>query len=215
VPQEVVDGLNYLVDGPDLYDPNLFATVVLSPDVANAVKASQSPVGAGLADLNRALLDEALPVGLGTAAIAVADASVSLSQVTVMGRLAVHRLEASDSILSDFAVVDDTQDGCVRFSAYAVGSRLPRQYKSAGVPAGAPIFTSTRFGNPAYGQLIDGADQSISAGTDGATLGAGADDGSEMGAFSSNLAPVKERGILTKYAEYMPLGLTPVIVHVT
>jgi hypothetical protein len=36
-----------------------------------------------------------------------------------------------------------------------------------------------------------------------------------MGAFSSGLAPIKEQGLLTKYAEYMPLGLTPVIVHVT
>ena len=36
-----------------------------------------------------------------------------------------------------------------------------------------------------------------------------------MGAFSAGLAPIKEQGLLIKYAEYMPLGLTPVIVHVT
>jgi hypothetical protein len=215
VPQEVVDGLNDLVKGSDLYQPNLFATVVLSPRVAAAAAASQSPVGAGLAALNRALLDEAFPVALGISAIAVADATVTLSRVTVLGRMAVHRLQASDSILDDFAVVDDTQDGCVRFSAYANGSRLPRQYESARIPEGAPVFTSTRFGHPGYGQLLDGADQAIIGGTAGATLSAGADNGSEMGAFSANLAPIKEQGIRTKYAEYMPLGLIPVIVHVT
>jgi hypothetical protein len=215
VPPEVVDGLNDLVNGPDLYDPDLFADVVLSPEVAAAAAAPQSPAGAGLAALNRGVLDEAFPVALGTSAIAVADATVTLSRVTVLGRVAVHRLQASDTILDDFAVVDDTQDGCVRFSAYTNGSRLPRQYQSARIPEGAPVFTSTRFGQPAYGQLLDGADQAITGGTTGATLSDGADNGSEMGAFSLNLAPIKEQGIRTKYAEYMPLGLTPVIVHVT
>ena len=47
------------------------------------------------------------------------------------------------------------------------------------------------------------------------TISAGRQTGSEMGAFSSQLATIKERGLLTKYAEYMPLGLTPVVVHVT
>jgi hypothetical protein len=36
-----------------------------------------------------------------------------------------------------------------------------------------------------------------------------------MGAYCGSLAPIKERGLLIKYDEYMPLGLTPVIVHVT
>jgi hypothetical protein len=36
-----------------------------------------------------------------------------------------------------------------------------------------------------------------------------------MGAFSAGLAPIKEQGLQFKYAEYMPLGLTPVMVHVT
>jgi hypothetical protein len=54
----------------------------------------------------------------------------------------------------------------------------------------------------------------VSGPTD-ATITAGADTGSEMGAYSSQLAPIKERGLLVKYAEYMPLGLTPVVIHVT
>jgi hypothetical protein len=36
-----------------------------------------------------------------------------------------------------------------------------------------------------------------------------------MGAFSADLNPVKEQGLLIKYEEYVPLGITPVIVHVT
>ena len=49
--------------------------------------------------LNRGLLDAAFPLALGLAAIAVSDATVNLSQATVLGALAVHRLAASDCIL--------------------------------------------------------------------------------------------------------------------
>jgi len=48
-----------------------------------------------------------------------------------------------------------------------------------------------------------------------ATISAGAKDGSEMGAFAGQGNPIKERSLLIKYQEYMPLGLTPVIIHVT
>ena len=165
--------------------------------------------------LNRALIEESFPVALGVAAVAVADATVQLSRVTVLGRIAAHRLSASDSILADFAAVDDAQDGCVRFSAYASGSAIPGQYRSAAIPPGAPIFTSQSYGQPGFAQLIETADAAIVGGGAGASISSGAENGSEMGAFCADLNPIKEQGLLIKYAEYMPLGLTPVIVHVT
>ena len=143
------------------------------------------------------------------------DAAVQLTRVTVLGRVAAHRLSASDSIMADFAAVDEAQDGCVRFSAYASGSVVPQPYRSATMPAGAPIFTSDSYGQPGYAQLLETADAAIVGGATGASISAGAETGSEMGAFSADLNPVKEQGLLAKYAEYMPLGLTPVIVHVT
>jgi hypothetical protein len=36
-----------------------------------------------------------------------------------------------------------------------------------------------------------------------------------MGAFANEKNAVKDRAILAKFQEYMPLGLTPVIIHVT
>ena len=36
-----------------------------------------------------------------------------------------------------------------------------------------------------------------------------------MGAFSREKNPIKQRSLLIKYDEFMPLGLTPVVVHVT
>lgn len=211
LPPVVLDGLNALVHGPSLYEEALFAAVNLSADALALARAKPAQPAA----LNRALIDESFPVALGVAALAVADATMQLTNVTVLGRTAAHRLQASDSILGDFTAVDDVQDGGVRFSAYASGSIIPRPYASAAIPPGAPIFTSTSYGEPGYAQLLETADAAITGGADGASVSSGAENGSELGAFSADLNPLRERGLLTKYAEYMPLGLTPVIVHVT
>jgi hypothetical protein len=216
-----LDGLNALVGGPSLYSAAEFAAVSLSADVlalaAQAGKGAIEP--ARLPALNRALLEESFPVALGVAALAVADAAVQLTRVTVLGRIAAHRLSASDCILAGFTAVDDTQDGGVRFSAYVGGSAIPRPYACAVIAAGAPIFTTERYGQPGYAQLTEAADASVTGGTSGtggaASIASGAENGSEMGAFCADLNPVKEQGLLAKYAEYLPLGLTPVIVHVT
>jgi hypothetical protein len=217
LPQAVLDGLNALVSGPSLYDQdqNLFATVSLSADTLALAGQVATLDATQLAVLNRALLDESFPVALGVAALAVADATTQLTRVTVIGRTAAHRLQASDSILGDFTVVDDVQDGGVRYSAYASGSTLPRQYASAAILPGAPIYTSSSYGDPGYGQLLEIADAAITGGAAGASISSGAENGSEIGAFSADLNPLREQGLLTKYAEYMPLGLAPVIIHVT
>ncbi len=179
LPQPVLDALNALVAGPSLYDQAPFAPASLSPDVLALAGRAASLDPAGLAALNRSLLDESFPVALGVAAIAVAAADVQLTRVTVLGRTAAHRLSASDTILRDFTTVDDTQDGCVRFSAYAAGSVLPRQFHCAAIPAGAPIFTSDAYGQPGYAQLLESADTAITGGAPGASISSGADSGSE------------------------------------
>ena len=215
VPAEVIDGLNALVTGPSLFVAATFAGVDLSPGVAALAAGAASLDGSQLAQLNRGLIDEVFPVALGTAALAIADAAVNLHRVSVLGRIAAHRLSAGDSILWDFVAVDDAQEGCVRFCAYAAGSFLPRQYESAALGAAAPLFVSTSYGQPGFAQLIETADAAIVGGATGASVLNGAETGSEMGAFSADLNPVKEQGLLVKYAEYLPLGLTPVLVHVT
>jgi hypothetical protein len=49
----------------------------------------------------------------------------------------------------------------------------------------------------------------------GGTITQGAENGSEMGAFAREMYPIKERSLLIKYQEYMPLGMVPVLVRVT
>ena len=211
----IVAGLNSIIAGPSsIYslDAAAFVGVQLTPE---ALALLAEGAAADVAALNLALLESGYPVALGTAGLALSEGTVTLTRTTVIGRSAVHRLQASDSILSDFTVVEDSQDGCVRFSAVRDGSRVPRRYRSVETAPGAALFTSTAFGEAGYGQLLETADRAIVSGATDVTITAGADTGSEMGAYSSQLAPIKELGLLVKYAEYMPLGLTPVVIHVT
>ena len=153
-------------------------------------------------------------------ALALPDAAVSLSRCTVLGAIKAHRLEASECILHGLANVDDVQHGCVRFTAWADGSNIPRQYESVRIPAQAPLFTSTDFGQPGYAQLLPTVDAAIlppsePTGAAQNTISEGAEDGSEMGAFAREKNPIKERGLLIKYEEFMPAGLIPVVVYAT
>ncbi len=208
---DLVNQLNLVIETA-FYKPALFTGVALSP--ATKQLAAANPTGPNLIRLNRMLLEEAYPVALAQAALALGTGEANLSRCTILGRAFVHRIEASECILDDFTVVEDTQHGCVRFTAWSVCSVLPRQYESVTIPAQASIFTSRAFGQPGYGQLLASADAAILT-TAGGTIREGAQDGSEMGAFAREKNPIKERSILIKYQEYMPLGLAPVLVRVT
>lgn len=209
----VVAGLNTVLAGP-LWNPILFANRTIPSSLAAQAGATPAPAGAQLVAINRALLEAAFPIQLGHAALALDDGVVNLDRCTILGRSFVYRLECSESILDDWAVVDDTQDGCVRFSAWSAESSLPRQYESVTVAAGAPLFESRRFGEAGYAQLLRGVDAEITAASTAAApaISTGAQNGSEMGVYCRDGAAVKERSLLIKYQEYMPVGLAPVLI---
>jgi hypothetical protein len=142
----------------------------------------------------------------GTNALTIHSGEVNLSRSTILGRLTVHQFEASECILHDVAWVADTQHGCVRFSAWTHGSTLPRKYESVQIQPLAGLFAWREFGRPGFAQLLATASTEITQ---------GAEDGSEMGAFAREKSGIKERSLLIKYREYLPLGLEPVVVHVT
>jgi hypothetical protein len=218
VPGKLLELLNLIVMAPTLYDQKTFAGVPLSAATQQMLGVGSPPSRSPA--LNRALLDDAFPLELADAALAFGDGVVNLSRCTVLGRIAAHQLEASESILWDLSQIDDAQTGCVRFCAWADGSVLPRKFESVRVHQQAPLFTSTDFGQPGYCQLTPLVDDAImpdaaASPTPSNTMSAGAVDGSEMGAFARDKNPIKERGLLLKYQEYMPAGLVPVIVHVT
>jgi hypothetical protein len=142
---------------------------------------------------------------------------VHLNRCTLLGGANIHRLEASECILNDLVQVENSQQGCVRFSAWPRGSMLPRPYESVEIPPVYPLFTSRVFSHPGYAQLQLGADAAILSHTGGgiASILEGAEDGSEMGVFAREKNTIRERSLRLKYEEYMPLGLVPVIIYVT
>ena len=220
----LVADLNALLAGPLLYDPLLFAGVPLTSATLAAAQAAAaaSPPAGGLVGLNRRLLEEAYRNELADAALAFTDGDTVLSRCTVLGPVTAHRIHVSECLLDDVAYADDTQDGCVRFSAWSDGSVLPRKYESVRIAPGAAVFTSADFGRPGFAQLLPTADLAILPSPPGAdpnsyasSMIEGSSDGSEMGAFARDKNPIKQRGLLLKYQEFMPVGLVPVVVLVT
>jgi hypothetical protein len=128
---------------------------------------------------------------------------VVMRGVTVLGDVRVERLEATDSLVMGRLVVANTQDSCFRFSAASRGpdprDPLPKQYHSfTDDPIEPFFFTSLRFGDPGYAQLSRLAPQHILR---------GAENSSEMGAFSFMLNPIRLASVLAKVDEFGPVGM--------
>lgn len=173
-------------------------------------------------------------------AIRAPESAVTVVSGTVVGGLAARRLAADDSLFTGRADVLRRQEGCVRFSYVAEGSRTPRRYRcqpdleierrtgaaarraaEAGetlseaeteairdraVAEIVPAFTSLHYGDPGYGQLSRATPEAIRA---------GAEDGSEMGAFRHLQQPRREANLRRTLAEYLPFGLEAGIFFVT
>ncbi|HVZ51291.1 MAG TPA: hypothetical protein VG986_04950, partial [Pseudolabrys sp.] len=101
------------------------------------------------------------------------------------------------------------------FSAYATGSVVHQPYESVTIAPAAPLFRTRAFGQPDYARLRANVDDAIVTGRAGASIMAGAESGSEMGAFCREKIPLKRRGLMQKFAEYMPIGLVPVFIDAT
>jgi hypothetical protein len=155
----------------------------------------------------------------------MAFATLSISRSTILGTTAAHAVAlAENSIFTGALRLARRQHGCVRFCYVAPGSRTPRRYHcepdlrrdavNEAMPGATaderdaallreqgrvrPLFTSTRYGNPAYCQLApDCADE----------IKQGADDESEMGAFHDLFQPQREANLRTRLNEYTPASM--------
>lgn len=138
-------------------------------------------------------------------AIELTPGTVTLRRVTVLGQLDVERLDASEALITGEVDVTDLQAGCFRFSSAPDTSRVPHPYRWVKW-IGGPVFSSMRFGDPGYTWLAESAPDEIRR---------GAENGSEIGAWSAALNPIKEASLLRKVEEYLPFGLVPIFIRET
>ncbi|MEP6714007.1 MAG: hypothetical protein ABJC09_00445 [Terriglobia bacterium] len=141
-----------------------------------------------------------------TPAIDLPASSAQMYRTTVFGAVNYDRLYASETLIAGVATVADTQDGCFRFGAAQTGSRIPHPYESHYIDEFSSYFSSRVFGHYAYAQLSQSAP---------AYLLKGAENGSEIGAYSSLLNPILLDSLKAKVEEYLPFGLIPIYIFET
>jgi len=149
-------------------------------------------------------------------AIASLVGEVHLLRTTVFGDIDVPWLYASETLITGFADVTNTQAGCFRFSAVlerrdplnplSDHSRVPHPYESHFLTDTAALFSSTVFGQPGYAQLAESAPEFLQR---------GAANGAEIGAFNSLLNPIKFDSLRAKVDEFAPFGLLPIYIFET
>jgi hypothetical protein len=172
-------------------------------------------------------------------AIDAGGSPLAMERCTVFGKCSAERLEVSNSIVTGKLDADRRQQGCVRFSFVRDGSLAPKKYRcqpdmeiqrlvaraadaarKAGralseterafvrtqvIAALEPTFTSAAYGDPGYAQLERSCPRVIRT---------GAEDGSEMGAFSFLMQPQREQNLRTALDEYLRLGLEAGLIYV-
>jgi hypothetical protein len=180
----------------------------------------------GAVDLAEAIPDLGVSDSIveATAAVTARGASARIRASTMLGTCDVHTLRADDSIFGGVVTAVRRQVGCVRFCFVPADPavRTPRRYRcqpelalrdvADPVEQDAirsrlvPMFTSTDYGAPGYGQLAHACPREIRT---------GAADGSELGAFSSLKQPQRAANLRTVLDEYLRFGLEAGVFYVT
>jgi hypothetical protein len=141
---------------------------------------------------------------------ASAGSPLTVINSTIIGKVHTEQMTlASDSIfyaelapLDQWAapvLVDQLQQGCVRFCYVPSGSRVPRLFHCYPVSGkvSTPEFTSQRFGDPGYCQLTDQSGLALT----------GADDQSEIGVFHDIYAPQRLANLNVMLSDYLRFGM--------
>ncbi len=154
---------------------------------------------------------------------------LTVQRSTVFGTVTGRTLDADSCLFSGIVTIARRQEGCVRLSYLPPGSHTPRHYRcqpdlalaAAAEEAGAslptaeraaiaarlrPLFTSTRYGHPAFAQL---------GGRCPAAIREGGEADSEMGAYNAHRQAQREANLIAALDEYLRFGLEAGLIYVT
>lgn len=154
-------------------------------------------------------------------AVTASTLDARLKRVTILGGSRFKSLEATNVIFSEAATATRRQSGCVRFSAIASGSSLPRRFRcqpdlalaqaterkgspltdseTARVTLGViPLFLDTALDEPTAAMLHPMTADAIRLGGENDT---------EMGVFSNAAYGLRMANLSSLFDDYVPLGL--------
>ena len=132
----------------------------------------------------------------GARAIQAYGSDVTLDRVTTIGRLKVRTLTASNSLCLGPVQVRDRFQGCVRYSRFPTGARLPEQHRC--VHGGHVEVESQDRQDPGYLRLSTRTDSNIRS---------GADDGAELGVGHDSLELPRQHSLKKRLEASLPAGL--------
>jgi hypothetical protein len=137
----------------------------------------------------------------GPAALDAPLATADLDACTVLGRIQVGVMSASNCLLAGLVEARRRQQGCVRFSYLPLASRTARRHHCLPEPQGppvVPVFTSPDPASPGFGQLAAGGPWAIAT---------GADDEDELGAFHVLHQARRLANLSSQLDQYLRFGL--------
>lgn len=139
-----------------------------------------------------------------TASIDLPFTALNIERTTLDLPLRGLRIDADALLATKPVIVSDTQHGCIRYSVIGDGSQAPPIFEGEAKGIVDANFISHRFGDPGFFVLAEEADP---------LLAEGAENGSELGGYSSFLWPVKLSSLRAKIDEFIPIGRIPVLIR--
>ena len=134
-------------------------------------------------------------------------AALSISGVTFLGSTHVREARGAGGIFAHRLTVWNNQVGCLKQCYFSgLSDRLPPNQACVSGQDARLAFTNIYHGNPAYGQLAQSADPTIT------TRGPGDD---AMGAYGFQLNAHKWTNLSVRLREFMPVGVRVLMLPLT
>ncbi len=128
---------------------------------------------------------------------------VQIERSTILKKVRVKSLWASEAIFMDKVLAVNPQKGCIRYSRInPKGNSLPRVYKCTFAPV---TFCNDLPWQSGYLKLKRGCNEAVTY---------WAENGGEIGVYHQAHYTLKQKNLAIKFNEYLPVGLQPVLIDI-
>lgn len=133
--------------------------------------------------------------------------NLQVRNLTCFGRMRVEKVSGEGGIWLHSLEVHNDLAGCIKFSYFSgIDDKLPQHQACVFGTSVSLSFASETFGDAGYGQIRQRSDDAV------LEQGPNSD---AMGAFGYLMNTHKWKNVNIRYREFMPVGVTPVLIPVT